>query len=313
MPIAEADPWRMQYFETTDCPDDVMIPTEDADAYAWFPQHRWLHNKLQIAECQGIRCGPHGLEPGRYPVLSKPIHNMRGMGAGLRVFGAHGEYMSGQQPGHMWMELLEGEHVSSDAAVVGGKACWWRHTIGLPVGGGMFDYWIVEAARRVALEARLGQWLETHLIGYTGMINLETIGGKIIEAHLRFSDQWPDLYGAGWIASLVRLYRDGEWSFGDAGRRTGFSVVLFGPHGRHYKHPSMAEVDELRRWPEISSIQITFHENRCAATHSMPPGGFRLAIVNCMELAAGRAARERLARLFGVDAPAAVSAAQAAL
>jgi hypothetical protein len=33
MPIAEADPWRMQYFNGADCPDDVMIPTEDADAY----------------------------------------------------------------------------------------------------------------------------------------------------------------------------------------------------------------------------------------------------------------------------------------
>ena len=27
------------------------------------------------------------------------------------------------------------------------------------------------------------------------MINLETIGGRIIEVHLRFADQWPDLYG----------------------------------------------------------------------------------------------------------------------
>ena len=38
---------------------------------------------------------------------------------------------------------------------------------------------------------------EKHLAGYTGMLNLETIGGTIIEAHLRFADQWPDLYGAG--------------------------------------------------------------------------------------------------------------------
>jgi hypothetical protein len=30
------------------------------------------------------------------------------------------------------------------------------------------------------------------------MVNLETIGGRIIEVHLRFADQWPDLYGARW-------------------------------------------------------------------------------------------------------------------
>ena len=41
--------------------------------------------------------------------------------------------------------------------------------------------------------------------GYTGMINAETIDPRIIEVHLRFSDQWSDLYGAGWADALVGL------------------------------------------------------------------------------------------------------------
>lgn len=301
MPIAEADPWRMQYFEGVVCPGDLIIPTEDGDAYMLFPKYRWLYNKLQIAERQHIRCAPHGLEPDRYPVFSKPIYNMRGMGAGSQILGSREEYLRGQLPGHMWMDLLEGEHVSTDAAIVDGRAHWWRHTVGLPIGRGMFDYWLVEAASRGSLEAHLGQWLDAHFRGYTGMINLETIGGKIIEGHLRFSDQWPDLYGADWVESVVRLYRDGFWSFVDAGRRDGFSLVLFGPHGICYKHPPTAEVDELRTWPGIRSIQITFHEGRTAQSHSMPPGGFRLAIVNTSELVIGQAVRDRLARLFGLS------------
>ena len=41
------------------------------------------------------------------------------------------------------------------------------------------------------------------------MVNLETIGARIIEVHLRFADQWPDLYGGEpWVESLVRLYQD---------------------------------------------------------------------------------------------------------
>jgi hypothetical protein len=52
--------------------------------------------------------------------------------------------------------------------------------------------------------------------------------------------------------------------------------------------------------PAVTSVQITFHEDRPAAMHAMPPGGFRLAIVNCLELAAGRAARARLAEFFRV-------------
>jgi len=50
--------------------------------------------------------------------------------------------------------------------------------------------------------------------------------------------------------------------------------------------------------PQVSSVQITFHTDRPAAAHPMPPGGFRLGIVNCRDLAAGRAARARLAAAF---------------
>jgi hypothetical protein len=44
----------------------------------------------------------------------------------------------------------------------------------------------------------------------------------------------------------------------------------------------------------VSSVQITFHEARDPKHHAMPPGGFRVAIVNARTLKAGQAARERL-------------------
>jgi hypothetical protein len=72
--------------------------------------------------------------------------------------------------------------------------------------------------------------------------------------------------------------------------------VLFGPHGRRYRHPSPALAAAIRRKRGVSSLQITFYENRPPETHAMPPGGFRLAIVNAHDLAAGEAARAALAR-----------------
>jgi hypothetical protein len=300
MGIVERDPWRMQYFEGVACPEGVVIPTEDADAYQMFPQHRWVYNKLTLAESQGLPCGLHGIPPATFPVFSKPVYNLRGMGAGSCVLRSKKDYERCQQPGHFWMVLLEGEHVSSDVALIDGQPQWWRHTAGKASGDGRFDYWTVLAENRPAIESACGAWLTRHLRGYTGAVNLETIGARIIEVHLRFADQWPDLYGEGWIAALVRLYAEKVWQYADTERRNGYSVVLFGPHGVHYRHPDRSLVDALVKRPGISSIQITFHADKCPTAHAMPPGGFRLAIVNCWNLSAGRAARDELACAFAV-------------
>ena len=300
MPFCEADPWRMQYFEGVPCPAQVRIPTEDPDAYAWHPQHQWVYDKLRLCASQELACAPHGVEPPEFPVFSKPITNLRGMGVGSRVLQSCADYRRYLTAGHFWTTLLEGEHVSTDVAVVRGKATWRRHSRGIPAGQGMFDYWTIEAAARPELEAYLEAWLASNLGSYTGMANFETIGGRIIDAHLRFADQWPDLYGRDWLEAVVGLYQYGEWRFSEPARSNGYSIALFGAHGREYRHPPAALVEQVRAMPQVTSVQISFHRDRPAATHAMPPGGFRLAIVNSRDLEKGRAALAVLARVFEV-------------
>jgi len=296
MPICEADPWRLQYFAHVETA--ALIPTEDSDAWQWNPAQRWVYDKLTVALSQNLVAGPHGTFPPRYPVFSKPIINLKGMGVGSRVLHSQADHNRHYTPGHFWMPLLDGRHVSSDVAVVDGEPRWWRHVTGKPAGEGTFDYWIVHAEPDAGIEARCGAWIEKNLAGYTGMLNLETIGGTIIEAHLRFADQWPDLYGPGWVDALVALYESGDWQFADDDRSEGYSVVLFGPNGRRYRHPPPALLREVNSIAGVSSVQITFHEDRAPDDHAMPPGGFRLAIVNGFDLGATLKARERLRAFF---------------
>jgi len=103
MPINETDPWREQYFEGVPCPDDVVVPTDDGDAYQLYPKQRWVYNKLLVAESQGIQCAPHGLTPPAFPVFSKPIYNMRGMGTGSRVIRS---LEQAGPPGDQWLKEL---------------------------------------------------------------------------------------------------------------------------------------------------------------------------------------------------------------
>ena len=299
MPVCEIDPWRTQYFTRVHCPKDVFIPTEDSDAWLWNPDHRWVYDKLAVALSQGLKAAPHGVSPPHYPVFSKPIYNLKGMGVGSRPLQSESDYIAAYQPGHFWTTLLEGDHVSSDVVVIDGEPKWWRHARGITGAQGTFDYWEVGADADPTIEAWVGGWSRRHLKGYSGIINLETIGARIIEVHLRFADQWPDLYGGDrWVEALVRLYQKRDWRFDDSARRTGYSVVLFSPHGRRYRHPSPALQQEILAMPGISSLQITFHEDWAPGRHAMPPGGFRVAIINCWDRSAGNAARERLRAHF---------------
>ena len=298
MPVCEIDAWRLQYFAATRCPSHVNIPTEDSDAWEWNPKHRWVYDKIAVALSQDLAAGPHGTKPPGFPVFSKPMMNLKGMGIGARILYSDEDYGRSYTPGHMWMTLLEGAHVSTDVAVVDGEPRWWRHARGAPSGHGTFDYWLIQANHDRLLESRLGGWVMSHLGDYTGMVNIETIGGFIIEIHLRLTDQWPDLYGPGWIEAVVQLYDRGEWAYDDGHRQDGYSVVLFGPHGRQYRHPDSEFVESIRAMPGVSSLQITFDPERDGALHAMPPGGFRLAIVNCNDLNTGMIARQRLREHF---------------
>ena len=45
MPFLEADPWRLQYFAQVKTA--ANITTEDTDAWVWYPEQRWVYDKLE--------------------------------------------------------------------------------------------------------------------------------------------------------------------------------------------------------------------------------------------------------------------------
>ncbi len=301
MPICERDPWRYQFFDKVFCPPDVNVPTDDLDSYEWFPKFRWAYDKLKIAKSQGLPSGLAGDLPSAFPVFSKPNINLRGMGLHSQIIRTQTEF-NALPEGHMWMPLLTGEHISTDCAIVDGRATWIRHALGFPWVDGMFTHWVIETGQRTELNQVLASWIARHMAGYTGMMNFETIGGTIIETHLRFADQWCDIYGNAWKDALVKLYAEGVWRFDESQQFVGYSVPLFARHGQVPAHPSEALQKQIRALPHVSSLQITFYPAKRGEAHPMPPGGFRLGIINCKNLEAGLAARRLLATGFeGVE------------
>ena len=223
---------------------------------------------------------PHGTMPPRFPVFSKPIVNLKGMGVGSRVLHSRPNTTQHYAPGHFWMTLLARPRTSV-----------------IRRGGGRRRAALVAARHRQAGRARArsttGRCTRSAMpaskpaaapgcAGISPAIpacsTSRPSAARIIEAHLRFADQWPDLYGAGWVeARRAASTRQGDWDFADdADRRDGYSVVLFGPNGVRYRHPPAALVEEVKRMPGVTSVQITFHEDRDAgaprhAARRLPP------------------------------------------
>jgi hypothetical protein len=297
MPICERDPWRYQFFEGVACPEDVNVPTDDLDVYEWYPEFRWVYEKLKIAQSQNLLCGNTSNWPSKFPVFAKPNINLRGMGLHSGEINTAAEFEALPE-GHMWMPFFTGEHISTDCAIIRGEVKWIRHALGFPWHRGMFTHWVIEIKQRPELNQFLRTWVESNLGNYTGMVNFETIGGYIIEAHLRFADQWCDIYGKPWIGAVVELYSSASWTLKDEDQKIGYSIPLFLKHGRVPPHPPEKLQKQIRAMTGISSLQITYFENRNHKDHPMPPGGFRLGLINAFDYEAGLAARDVLATGF---------------
>jgi hypothetical protein len=249
--------------------------------------------------------------PPAFPVFSKPIYNMRGMGIGSRVLRTAEGIQQHQRPGHMWMPLLEGEHVSTDAAVVERRGALVAPRHRQPLGGGMFDYWTIHAERaagdRGATAAlarppprrlhRHGQLRDHRWPHHRGAPALRRPVARPLRRPAGCAPS-SALLGRTLVTSTTATAATATASCCSAA--TGLSTAT--------RRPTWC--GSARALPEVTSVQITFHEDR-RRRHAMPPGGFRLAIVNCWDLDVGRRARETPGAQLLVD-PAAERAARAA-
>lgn len=165
---------------------------QDDEAYLKYPQHRNWFNKLWIAEKMGYLCGPAGVhipKDGVYVV--RPIYNLSGMGIGAQVK----KLKAGDQStpaGYFWCEYFDGPHYSADYKweydrdnIWGhwrepwkGQSCW--EGTNMPLNLTKFVEW----KRSDYIPPVPNELVELRDVGH---INVEFIGDKVIEVHLRES------------------------------------------------------------------------------------------------------------------------------
>lgn len=154
---------------------------EDRYSYPLMPlEHRWIYNKLTIAETFGYDCGPSGTpitKPGFY--CQRPIMSCAGYGdGGFLKF--HAKQIQSDipqpkyKPGYFWCEWFEGWHG------------WTSFTDDEPIYecGGRYanNEMILQHKTPISLE------LPDQLKGISKYMLVEHIGGNIIEISPRHEE-----------------------------------------------------------------------------------------------------------------------------
>lgn len=164
-------PWYREYLAER---DDDLPPLDDyevAGAARRGDLPEWATDKVELVRRLG----------GRVEVV-KPRTNLDGMAAGAE---------------RVVQRAYTGPHVSTDWAIRDGLPLWGIATLGLPGRRfGEFAGWHCPHAPTSGaawLQRALG--LDPFFSRYTGVLNVETIGVNVIEAHMRPSVEFFRLYG----------------------------------------------------------------------------------------------------------------------
>ena len=159
----------------------------DRDVYDSCPaQWLWIYDKLIVARRQGISAAPAGISvPAAGEYIVRPITNIRMMGRGAqRLWLEPGDDHS-VPDGYFWSEVLTGPHVSVDYH-------WGQQ--GLTVQGFRDDAYRLDRFSRwcrVDRDRPLPAMLHD-LKYYQQWINVEYIGDRVIEVHLRYNDDFAN-------------------------------------------------------------------------------------------------------------------------
>tara|TARA_B100001094_G_scaffold160609_1_gene155359 strand:+ start:4977 stop:5570 length:594 start_codon:yes stop_codon:yes gene_type:complete len=158
--------------------DSDVWPTLD-----W--KHLWVYDKLILSKKLGHTCGPAGIPvPTHDEYVVRPITNLESMSVGARLQWLQpGDNI---EPGYFWCEKFMGEHITVDYNY--GKQ---KTTVkGYPRKSRLdrFDKWEL-IDKKIPFPKKLDDLHEKE------WVNIEMIGGNIIEVHFRYNDDFRNHNG----------------------------------------------------------------------------------------------------------------------
>ena len=173
------------------------VPLDDLEVWAsTHPEDLWVFDKLVLAKKLGYLCGPKGIHvptPDEYIV--RPCINLLGMGRGAAFVHLQDSTLC-LPDGFFWCEKFTGKHLSVDYTEGNQVLCVEGvRTLGNPL-------WLWSEWKKVTDTIEFPKELES-LLKYNKHVNIEFIGNKVVEVHLRHN---PDFSGTDY-QSIIPVFK----------------------------------------------------------------------------------------------------------
>jgi len=193
----------------------------DSDVWGSCPiDWLWVYDKLIVARKQDLLSGPAGVSvPAAGFYIVRPISNIRMMGRGARKCWLKPGDDANVPDGYFWSEVLTGDHISVDYH--------WGQPV-LTVQGFRDDPEVLDRFnlwKKIDNTYIIPGWL-AGLGQIQEWINVEYIGGKAIEVHTRYNDDFTNHNAIEiiprWIGQDITPPSDWSWYESPAQDRLGF-------------------------------------------------------------------------------------------
>lgn len=243
----DVDPWERQYIRNR----EFDYPLTDDDAYEFYPEHRWVYDKHELYK----RLGYTSIAD---PMV-KPRTNLEGMGRGASV-------CKNKVAQPMWI----GAHYTLDFFIENGSVIDTNAFRAYKNSLGSFTHFESDTSvyLKLAAEFQIVTFFKKYLNNYTGYLNMELIGNRIVEVHLRPSMQFYDIC-SGLISR--KFYKETSKTY---------SVVF-----RTREDKELPYLDLLTP-VTVRSIQLCWEPGKKLSDYTQDEHSFRYMVINGADLIA---------------------------
>jgi hypothetical protein len=168
------------------------LPMYDLTAYHKYPKHNFVYDKLWVCKSQGLICGlvkdinrKSNIE---YPIFIKPRwgHKTATSKNCFKIKKYEDLVQFKSEDDMMWSEFIDETEGMTDYILHNGKIVYQMSLKYSDKQNGFIDEWKFISSDNKP-PAKVSNWVKSHMNGFTGVVNVQYRGDKIIEVGLRLA------------------------------------------------------------------------------------------------------------------------------